>query len=155
MEVKVTDDEIVVRLSKKDHKQLFDRVPVMRDVQASFEYLLDLDYQLNGDDGLLNGFPNVESFEESLKKMADEEIEKTKKDLLNDLYTYVNYTKDSVPEEYTFTMYDYDLIFIAENDTIAYLKYTADKLKALFAFIEQKGNQQWAIIMMIQPLEKV
>jgi hypothetical protein len=35
------------------------------------------------------------------------------------------------------------------------LKYTADKLKALFAFIEQKGNQQWAIIMMIQPLEKV
>ena len=45
MEVKVTNDEIIVTLNKKDHKNLFDRVPVMRDVKAYFEYLLDLDYE--------------------------------------------------------------------------------------------------------------
>ena len=142
MEVKVTSDEIIVTLNKKDHKNLFDRVPVMRDVKAYFEYLLDLDYQLNGDDGLLNGFPNVESFTNSLSKMSDEELEKTKKELLSELFTYVTYAYDAVPEEYTFTMYDYDLEFIAENDTIAYLKYTSEKLKALLLFLDKKDAKQ-------------
>ena len=142
MEVKVTDDEIIVTLNKKDHKNLFDRVPVMRDVKAYFEYLLDLDYQLNGDDGLLNGFPNVESFTNSLDKMSDEELEKAKKELLNELFTYVTYAYDAIPEEYTFTMYDYDLEFIAENDTIAYLKYTSEKLKALLSFLDKKEAKQ-------------
>lgn len=142
MEVKVTDDEIIVTLNKKDHKNLFDRVPVMRDVKAYFEYLLDLDYQLNGDDGLLNGFPNVELFTNSLDKMSDEELEKTKKELLNELFTYVTYAYDAIPEEYTFTMYDYDLEFIAENDTIAYLKYTSEKLKALLSFLDKKEAKQ-------------
>ena len=142
MEVKVTDDEIIVTLNKKDHKNLFDRVPVMRDVKAYFEYLLDLDYQLNGDDGLLNGFPNVESFTNSLDKMSDEELEKTKKELLNELFTYVTYAYDAIPEEYTFTMNDYDLEFIAENDTIAYLKYTSEKLKALLSFLDKKEAKQ-------------
>ena len=142
MEVKVTNDEIIVTLNKKDHKNLFDRVPVMRDVKAYFEYLLDLDYQLNGDDGLLNGFPNVESFTNSLDKMSDEELEKAKKELLNELFTYVTYAYDAIPEEYTFTMYDYDLEFIAENDTIAYLKYTSEKLKALLSFLDKKEAKQ-------------
>ena len=142
MEVKVTNDEIIVTLNKKDHKNLFDRVPVMRDVKAYFEYLLDLDYQLNGDDGLLNGFPNVESFTNSLDKLSDEELEKTKKELLNELFTYVTYAYDAIPEEYTFTMYDYDLEFIAENDTIAYLKYTSEKLKALLLFLDKKDAKQ-------------
>lgn len=142
MEVKVTSDEIIVTLNKKDHKNLFDRVPVMRDVKAYFEYLLDLDYQLNGDDGFLNGFPNVESFTNSLSKMSDEELEKTKKELLSELFTYVTYAYDAVPEEYTFTMYDYDLEFIAENDTIAYLKYTSEKLKALLLFLDKKDAKQ-------------
>ena len=142
MEVKVTSDEIIVTLNKKDHKNLFDRVPVMRDVKAYFEYLLDLDYQLNGDDGLLNGFPNVESFTNSLSKMSDEELKKTKKELLSELFTYVTYAYDAVPEEYTFTMYDYDLEFIAENDTIAYLKYTSEKLKALLLFLDKKDAKQ-------------
>lgn len=142
MEVKVTSDEIIVTLNKKNHKNLFDRVPVMRDVKAYFEYLLDLDYQLNGDDGHLNGFPNVESFTNSLSKMSDEEIEKTKKELLSELFTYVTYAYDAVPKEYTFTMYDYDLEFIAENDTIAYLKYTSEKLKALLLFLNKKDAKQ-------------
>ena len=32
MEVNVTNDEIVIKLNKKDHKNLFERVPGMRDV---------------------------------------------------------------------------------------------------------------------------
>lgn len=141
MEVNVTNDEIVIKLSKKDHKRLFDRVPVMRDVKAYFEYLLDLDYQLNGTDSQLNGYPIVESFEATLEKMSDEELKKVKEDILQDVYNHINYIYDAVPEEYTYTMYDYDLAFIAEDDSVAYLKLAADKLRALLAFIENKENK--------------
>ena len=54
----------------------------------------------------------------------------------------MTYAYDAVPEEYTFTMYDYDLEFIAENDTIAYLKYTSEKLKALLSFLDKKEAKQ-------------
>ncbi len=138
MEVNVTNDEIVIKLNKKDHKNLFDRVPVMRDVKAYFEYLLDLDYQLNGTDSQLNGYPIAESFAESLKTMSDKELEKTKEDILQDIYNHVNYIYDAVPEEYTYTMYDYDLAFIAEDDSVAYLKLATDKLKALLAYLKEK-----------------
>lgn len=138
MEVSVTNDEIVIKLSKKDHKNLFDRVPVMRDVKAYFEYLLDLDYQLNGTDSQLNGYPIAESFAESLKTMSDEELEKTKEEILQDIYNHVNYIFDAVPEEYTYTMYDYDLAFIAEDDSVAYLKLATDKLRALLAYLKEK-----------------
>ena len=138
MEVSVTNDEIVIKLNKKDHKNLFDRVSVMRDVKAYFEYLLDLDYQLNGIDSQLNGYPVAESFAESLKTMSDEELEKTKEEILQDIYNHVNYIYDAVPEEYTFTMYDYDLAFIAEDDSVAYLKLVTDKLKALMAYLKEK-----------------
>lgn len=141
MEVNVTNDEIVIKLSKKDHKRLFDRVPVMRDVKAYFEYLLDLDYQLNGTDSQLNGYPIVESFAATLEKMSDEELKKAKEEILQDIYNHINYIYDAVPEEYTYTMYDYDLAFIAEDDSVAYLKLAADKLKALLAFIENKENK--------------
>ena len=138
MEVSVTNNEIVIKLNKKDHKNLFDRVPVMRDIKAYFEYLLDLDYQLNGTDSQLNGYPVAESFAESLKTMSDEELEKTKEEILQDIYNHVNYIYDAVPEEYTFTMYDYDLAFIAEDDSVAYLKLVTDKLKALLAYLKEK-----------------
>ncbi len=138
MEVNVTNDEIVIKLNKKDHKNLFDRVPVMKDVKAYFEYLLDLDYQLNGTDSQLNGYPIAESFAESLKTMSDEELEKTKEEILQDIYNHVNYIYDAVPEEYTYTMYDYDLAFIAEDDSVAYLKLATDKLKALLAYLKEK-----------------
>lgn len=138
MEVSVTNDEIVIKLSRKDHKNLFDRVPVMRDVKAYFEYLLDLDYQLNGTDSQLNGYPIAESFAESLKTMSDEELEKTKEEILQDIYNHVNYIFDAVPEEYTYTMYDYDLAFIAEDDSVAYLKLATDKLRALLAYLKEK-----------------
>ena len=141
MEVNVTNDEIVIKLSKKDHERLFDRVPVMRDVKAYFEYLLDLDYQLNGTDSQLNGYPIVESFAATLEKMSDEELKKVKEEILQDVYNHINYIYDAVPEEYTYTMYDYDLAFIAEDDSVAYLKLAADKLKALLAFIENKENK--------------
>ena len=139
MEVNVTNDEIVIKLNKKDHKNLFDRVPVMRDVKAYFEYLLDLDYQLNGTDSQLNGYPIAESFAQTLEKMSDEELEKAKDEILQDIYNHVNYIYDAVPEEYTYTMYDYDLAFIAEDDSVAYLKLATDKLKALLAFLDKKS----------------
>ena len=142
MEINVTKDEITIKLAKKDHEKLFDRVPVMRDVKAYFEYLLNLDYQLNGDGSLLNGFQNLESFKESLSSMDDSEIKKVKEDLLSDLFAYVDYASDAIPEEYTFTSYDYDLVFISEDDTIAYLKYTADKLKALIGFENQEATEE-------------
>lgn len=140
MEVKVTNDEIVITLNKKDHKNLFDRVPVMRDVKAYFEYLLDLDYQLNGTDSQLNGYPIAESFAQTLEKMSDDELKKTKDEILQDIYNHVNYIYDAVPEEYTYTMYDYDLAFIAEDDSVAYLKLATDKLKALLAFLDKKSG---------------
>ena len=140
MEVKVTNDEIVIALNKKDHKNLFDRVPVMRDVKAYFEYLLDLDYQLNGTDSQLNGYPIAESFAQTLEKMSDDELKKTKDEILQDIYNHVNYIYDAVPEEYTYTMYDYDLAFIAEDDSVAYLKLATDKLKALLAFLDKKSG---------------
>ena len=140
MEVKVTNDEIVITLNKKDHKYLFDRVPVMRDVKAYFEYLLDLDYQLNGTDSQLNGYSIVESFVQTLEKMSDDELKKTKDEILQDIYNHVNYIYDAVPEEYTYTMYDYDLAFIAEDDSVAYLKLATDKLKALLAFLNKKSG---------------
>ena len=139
MEVKVTNDEIIVTLNKKDHKNLFDRVPVMRDVKAYFEYLLDLDYQLNGTDSQLNGYPVAESFAQTLEKMSDEDLRKAKDEILQDIYNHVNYIYDAVPEEYTYTMYDYDLAFIAEDDSVAYLKLATDKLKALLAFLDKKS----------------
>ena len=139
MEVKVTDDEIIVTLNKKDHKNLFDRVPVMRDVKAYFEYLLDLDYQLNGTDSQLNGYPVAESFAQTLEKMSDEDLRKAKDEILQDIYNHVNYIYDAVPEEYTYTMYDYDLAFIAEDDSVAYLKLATDKLKVLLAFLDKKS----------------
>ena len=139
MEVNVTNDEIVIKLNKKDHKNLFDRVPVMRDVKAYFEYLLDLDYQLSGTDSQLNGYPIAESFAQTLEKMSDEELEKAKDEILQDIYNHVNYIYDAVPEEYTYTMYDYDLAFIAEDDSVAYLKLATDKLKALLAFLDKKS----------------
>ena len=141
MEVNVTNDEIVIKLSKKDHKRLFERVPVMRDVKAYFEYLLDLDYQLNGTDSQLNGYPIAESFASSLEKMSEEELKKVKEEILQDIYNHINYIYDAVPEEYTYTMYDYDLAFIAEDDSVAYLKLAADKLKALLAFFENKESK--------------
>ena len=140
MEVKVTNDEIAITLNKKDHKNLFDRVPVMRDVKAYFEYLLDLDYQLNGTDSQLNGYPIAESFAQTLEKMSDDELKKTKDEILQDIYNHVNYIYDAVPEEYTYTMYDYDLAFIAEDDSVAYLKLAIDKLKALLAFLDKKSG---------------
>ena len=140
MEVNVTNDEIVIKLNKKDYKNLFDRVPVMRDVKSYFEYLLDLDYQLNGTDSQLNGYPIAESFAQTLEKMSDEELEKAKDEILQDIYNHVNYIYDAVPEEYTYTMYDYDLAFIAEDDSVAYLKLATDKLKALLAFLDKKSS---------------
>lgn len=138
MEVSVTNNEIVIRLNKKDHKNIFDRVPVMRDVKAYFEYLLDLDYQLNGTDNQLNAYPIAESFAESLKMMNDIELEKVKEEILQDIYNHVNYIYDAIPNEYTFTMYDYDLTFIAEDDSIAYLKLATEKLKILLTYLKEK-----------------
>ncbi len=139
MEVKTNNDEIIIKLSKKDHKQLFSRVPVVKDVKAYFKYLLDLDYQLNGsDDTEQYGHQNVESFEASLKDMGDTEINKQKDELLKDIYNYVDYIYDAVPEEYTFTMFDDGLVFIPEDDSIAYLKLTTDKLKALLNYLQRK-----------------
>lgn len=138
MEINVTNDEIVIKLSKKDHKNLFNRVPVMKDAKAYFEYLLDLDYQLNGTDDQLNGYPTADSFAQSLEKMSDEELEKAKEDILNDIYNHVNYIYDAVPEEYTYTMYDYDLAFIAEDDSVAYLKLATDKLKVILQFLKDR-----------------
>ena len=142
MEVKTTNDEIIIKLSKKDHKQLFSRVHVMKDVKAYFKYLLDLDYQLNGsDDAEQYGHQNVESFEMSLKDMGDTELNKQKDELLKDIYNYVDYIYDAVPEEYTFTTFDDGLVFIPEDDSIAYLKLTTDKLKALLNHLQRKeGN---------------
>ena len=141
MEVEVANEEIVIRLPKKDHKQLFERIPVMRNVKAYFEYLLDLDYQLNGTDSQLNGYQIAESFAQTLEKMSDEDLEKTKEEILQDIYNHVNYIYDAVPEEYTFTTYDYDLAFIAEDDSVAYLKLATDKLKALMNFLKSKNGK--------------
>lgn len=138
MEVNVTNDEIIIKLSKKDHKRIFDRASVMKDVKTYFEYLLDLDYQLNGSGDQLNGYPVVESFTQTLDKMSDDELEKTKEEILQDIYNHVNYIYDAVPEEYTYTTYDYDLEFIAENDSVAYLKLATEKLKALSVFLTMK-----------------
>ena len=142
MEVKTNNDEIVIKLSKKDHKQLFSRVPVMKDVKAYFEYLLDLDVQLNGsDNAVLNGCQNVESFKESLKGMDCDELNKSKDELLKDIYNYVDYIYDAVPSEYTYTSYSDELDFIPEDDSIAYLKLTTEKLKALLNYLQRKeGN---------------
>ncbi len=142
MEVKTNNDEIIIKLSKKDHKQLFSRAPVMKDVKAYFKYLLDLDYQLNGSDNTEQyGHQNVESFEMSLKDMGDTELNKQKDELLKDIYNYVDYIYDAVPEEYTFTTFDDGLVFIPEDDSIAYLKLTTDKLKALLNYLQRKeGN---------------
>ena len=142
MEVKTNNDEIIIKLSKKDHKQLFSRVPVMKDAKAYFKYLLDLDYQLNGSDNTEQyGHQNVESFEMSLKDMGDTELNKQKDELLKDIYNYVDYIYDAVPEEYTFTTFDDGLVFIPEDDSIAYLKLTTDKLKALLNYLQRKeGN---------------
>lgn len=142
MEVKTNNDEIIIKISKKDHKQLFSRAPVMKDVKAYFKYLLDLDYQLNGSDNTEQyGHQNVESFEMSLKDMGDTELNKQKDELLNDIYNYVDYIYDSVPQEYTFTTFDDGLVFIPEDDSIAYLKLTTDKLKALLNYLQGKeGN---------------
>lgn len=142
MEVKTNNDEIIIKLSKKEDKQLFSRVPVMKDVKAYFKYLLDLDYQLNGSDNTEQyGHQNVESFEMSLKEMGDTELNKQKDELLKDLYNYVDYIYDAVPEEYTFTTFDDGLVFIPEDDSIAYLKLTTDKLKALLNYLDRKeGN---------------
>lgn len=142
MEVKSTNEEIIIKLSKKDHKQLFSRVSVMKDVKAYFEYLLDLDVQLNGsDNAVLNGYQNVESFKESLKRMDCDELNKSKDELLKDIYNYVDYIYDAVPSEYTYTSYSDELDFIPEDDSIAYLKLTTDKLKALLNHLQRKeGN---------------
>ncbi len=142
MEVKTNNDEIVIKLSKKDHKQIFDRISVVKDVKAYFEYLLDLDVQLNGSDNTnQNGYQSVESFKDSLKGMDEESLNKIKDDLLNDVYNYVDYIYDAVPEEYTYTVYDDGLVFIPEDDTLAYLKLTTDKLKALLKYLARKeGN---------------
>ena len=43
-------------------------------------------------------------------------------------------------------MYDYDLAFIVEDDSVAYLKLAADKLKALLAFIENKKTNKMSVI---------
>ncbi len=142
MEVKTNNDEIIIKLSKKDHKQLFSRAPVMKDVKAYFEYLLDLDVQLNGSDNTEQyGHQNVESFKESLKRMDSLSLNKQKDDLLKDIYNHVDYIYDAVPEEYTFTTFDDGLVFIPEDDSIAYLKLTTDKLKALLNYLQRKeGN---------------
>lgn len=135
MEVTITNDEIVIKLQKTEHKELFDRVPVMRDVKAYFEYLLRLDKSLNGTDDVLNGFPNAESYEESIKKMSKEELIKEKEELLDEIFSYIEYINSLVPEEYTCTTYDYDLEFIPEDNAIAYLKLEADKLATLIKYL--------------------
>ncbi len=142
MEVKTNNDEIIIKLSKKDHKQLFDRIAVTKDVKAYFEYLLDLDVQLNGSSNTQqNGYQNIDSFKASLKAMNIDSLNKQKNELLNDVYNYVDYIYDAVPKKYTYTAYDDNLVFIPEDDSIAYLKLTADKLKALLNYLQRKeGN---------------
>ena len=73
--------------------------------------------------------------------LNNQESQTFEEEILQDVYNHINYIYDAVPEEYTYTMYDYDLAFIAEDDSVAYLKLAADKLKALLAFIENKENK--------------
>ena len=67
-----------------------------------------------------------------LKTIAFMDLEdKSLDDVILEVLTLMNEIQDD---------YDYDLVFIAEDDSVAYLKLATEKLKALLIFLGKKKS---------------
>ena len=140
MKVTHDNDTITLTIEKKEYPHIFDKYQAMKDLETYFDYVLDLDAILNGDDGTLCGYPNIESFKESLAKMSSEDIAKEKKESFNLLVDYVDILYKAIPPQYFYSMEEYDLVFIPDNCIIEWLKYNADKLRLLLEHNDKEGK---------------
>lgn len=132
METKITENKITIEFSKEEDNNLFDRAIIAKDPKAYFEYLLKLDYTLNGDDSdVLIGYDNIEHFEYFAKKWNYSKIKRTQQKILKDMLSSIDLLNKLIPEEYRFVLYDCRYTFFADNDLMSSLKYATDRLRIL------------------------
>lgn len=139
METKITENKITIEFTKEEDKNLFDRAIIVEDPKAYFEYLLKLDYTLNGDDSdVIIGYDNIEHFEYFAKKWNYSKIKRTQQKILKDMLTSIDLLNKSIPDEYRFNLYDCRYTFFADNDLMSSLKYAADRLRILLKLIAKE-----------------
>ncbi len=141
METKITENKITIEFTKEEDKNLFDRPIIGEDPKAYFEYLLKLDYTLNGDDSdIIKGYDNIEHFEYFAKKWDYSKIKRTQIKIIKGMLSSIDFIDKSIPEEYRFNSYDCRYTFFADNDLMSSLKYAADRLRILLklAKIQEK-----------------
>lgn len=131
MNVKTTENKITIEIEKSEYKDLFERVPVMNNPKAYFEYLLKLDFQLNGSDGEFIGYDNLEHYEYFARKWNLDKIKRVEKKVVKEILSSIDDLNDFIPEEYKFNTYDKRYTFISDDDLVSYLKYSADRLRIL------------------------
>lgn len=131
MNVKTTENKITIEIEKSEYKDLFERVPVMNNPKAYFEYLLKLDFQLNGSDSEFIGYDNLEHYEYFARKWNLDKIKRVEKKVVKEILSSIDDLNDFIPEEYKFNTYDKRYTFISDDDLVSYLKYSADRLRIL------------------------
>lgn len=131
MNVKTTENKMTIEIEKSEYKDLFERVPVMNNPKAYFEYLLKLDFQLNGSDSEFIGYDNLEHYEYFARKWNLDKIKRVEKKIVKEILSSIDDLNDFIPEEYKFNTYDKRYTFISDDDLVSYLKYSADRLRIL------------------------
>lgn len=131
MNVKTTENKMTIEIEKSEYKDLFERVPVMKNPKAYFEYLLKLDFQLNGNDSEFIGYDNLEHYEYFARKWNLDKIKRVEKKIVKEILSSIDDLNDFIPEEYKFNTYDKRYTFISDDDLVSYLKYSADRLRIL------------------------
>lgn len=131
MNVKTTENKMTIEIEKSEYKDLFERVPVMNNPKVYFEYLLKLDFQLNGSDSEFIGYDNLEHYEYFARKWNLDKIKRVEKKIVKEILSSIDDLNDFIPEEYKFNTYDKRYTFISDDDLVSYLKYSADRLRIL------------------------
>ena len=137
MEVNKNEDELVLKIKKNEDLYLYNHFNEFIDLRKYLMYLIDLQHNLAGTEGVCLGYEVLDYYKYDVKKMDENKKLKEFDKLLDEIIVYIKNIGEAV--DYRNSFYDpVGLRCIPEDSLIDYLEIITERMGYLKKVIKEE-----------------
>ena len=138
MEIKRSENEIVIKINKED--RVFEELNVLKDISKFIEYSFDLEMAVNGyDSGEMPCYECLELYQENTQEITKKKIKEEKEECIRVMDSCLKGILEAARYEYTTAfMMDDGYVSIDDSDNLHLMQLFFERLKYLTSIEKRK-----------------